>query len=69
MVKELEPMLEKVLFNELLMASIEVKIPTKAIIPMDIISAVITALVLLAPMEVKAIFIFSVSVILYITIF
>jgi hypothetical protein len=40
-----------------------VKIPTKAIIPIDIIKAVITALVLLAPIEVKAIFIFSVNVI------
>jgi len=61
MVKELEPMLEKVLFNELLIASIEVKIPTKAIIPMAIINAVKTVRSLLSLIEPKATLILSLS--------
>jgi hypothetical protein len=59
MVKEFEPMLEKVLFNELLMASIEVKIPTKAIKPKAIIRAVKKVRSLLLFTDCMATFTFS----------
>jgi hypothetical protein len=40
MVKELAPILENVLFNDPSIASIEVKIPTNAVIPIAIMIAV-----------------------------
>jgi hypothetical protein len=45
MVNELEPILEKLLVNEFLIASIDVKVPTKAIIPIAMIKAVKVVLV------------------------
>jgi hypothetical protein len=56
-------MLEKEVLIPALMPSIAVKIPTKAIIPIEIMSAVIMALNLFPLMEVRAILRFSDKVI------
>jgi len=55
-------MLEKFLLIDDLIPSIAVRIPTKAVIPIEIIKAVITALNIFPLIEVKEIFIFSAKV-------
>jgi hypothetical protein len=61
MVKELAPILVKLLLIDPLMASIAEEIPTKAVIPKKIISIVIYALNLFPLMESVATLIFSLS--------
>jgi len=58
-VKELAPMLEKVLFKEPSIASIEVRIPTKAVIPMAMMIAVKNVRSLLPFTDCKATLTFS----------
>jgi hypothetical protein len=62
MLKVLAPILLKLLFMLIFIPSMAVKIPTNAIIPIEMINAVIIARVLLALMEVKAIDMFSANV-------
>jgi hypothetical protein len=59
MVKELEPMLEKLLLMDPFKASMDVKIPTRAMIPKAMIRMVRTVRSICPRMADKAIFTFS----------